>query len=112
MNELGQRIKRARLDAKLSQRELASQVGVSYPHISKIEVGVESASSELLTKIADVVGISADELLFLAKRMPEHVEETVLAKKDLATAFLRKWQVGEISDDEVRALLNSKSNRA
>lgn len=111
MTNLGQRIKQARLDARLSQRGLAELVGVSFPHISKIEAGREPASAELLTRIADATGINPDELLLLADRLPDELREVVLAKADLAPQFLRKWKQGGISDDDVRALLNDTEQR-
>jgi transcriptional regulator with XRE-family HTH domain len=108
VNELGKRIKQARLAVKFSQRELASRVGVTYPHISKIEIGTETASSELLERIAKEVHVDPDELLFLADRMPEDIQETLAIKKELAPQFLRSWRKGLITDSDVRALLESK----
>jgi transcriptional regulator with XRE-family HTH domain len=107
VSDLGQRIRQARLDAGLSQRGLAELVGVSFPHISKVEAGRESASTELLARIGEAVGINPDELVLLADRLPDELRAVVVAKADLAPQFLRKWQQGGISDEAVRALIEN-----
>src|SRR5579863_1393461 len=60
---LGQRLRELRLAAGLSQRELAARVGVSFPHISKIEADRERASTDLLERIAKEVKCDPDELV-------------------------------------------------
>lgn len=107
---LGARIKEVRLAAHLSQRELARRVGVSFPHISKVEADREPASTELLTRIAaevreEGVDCSADELILLADHMPDELRQAVSAKADLAPVFLRRWKEGHISDEAVRKLI-------
>jgi transcriptional regulator with XRE-family HTH domain len=105
---LGARIRELRLAAHLSQRALASRVGVSFPHISKVEAGREPASADLLERIAEAVGANPDELLLLADRLPDELREAVAAKPDLAPRFLRRWREGHISDDEVRRLIGDE----
>lgn len=106
MSDLGRRIRELRLEAGLSQRALAERVGVGFPHLSKIEAGKETASSDLLMRIAEAVGVEPDELILLAGRIPDDVSGVLLEKPDLASLFFRKWRKGEISDDEVRGLLS------
>lgn len=48
LSELGSRIKRARMDQRLSQQELANQVGVSLRTISVIENGGDFRLGNLL----------------------------------------------------------------
>ena len=105
VENLGEVIRKARLDRSLSQRALAKEVGVSFPHISKIEAGREPPSDDLLRRIAEVVGLDADELLLAADRLPGDVSDAVLAKRDLAPEFLRTWSDGTITDEDVAELL-------
>jgi transcriptional regulator with XRE-family HTH domain len=102
---VGAFLKAARLQANLSQRKLAELAGVSFPHISKIEAGHEIPSEDLLLRLADILDVSADELLLAADRLPEDVSQAILAKRRLAPEFLRSWQSGDITDDEVKELL-------
>lgn len=108
METLGGRLRRLRIEAGLSQRQLAQEVGVTFPHISKVEAGKEPASAELLVRIAKAVDADADELLLLADRLPDDLHQVVKQKADLAPRFLRSWKAGKISDGQVEALLRGQ----
>lgn len=58
MKTLAERIKAARQHAKLTQKALASKVGVEQPVISQLETG-KNLQSAHLPKIAHVCGVSA-----------------------------------------------------
>jgi len=86
---VGQLIRQWRNEAKMSQRELAEKVKVTFPHISKIESDKEHASAELLERISQALGKSpeeADKLFAAAGRLPSDVAEKV--KSDPTQAFL------------------------
>jgi transcriptional regulator with XRE-family HTH domain len=102
---VGQRIRELRLAGHLTQRDLAEQVGVSVPHVSKIEAGAETASDDLLVRLAAVLNTDPDGLLLLAERVPEELRQVAQSKQGLAVQFFRKWKSGEISDDDVRRLV-------
>lgn len=104
---LGKQIRELRIAAHLSQRALAARVGVSFPHISKIEADIEQASTELLVRIAKEVGSDADKLLLCAQRVPEELREAVAAKPELALRFLRSWRSGHITDADVQKLIDN-----
>jgi len=59
---IGHNIREKRWDARLNQAELARRVGVSRNAINRIELGYNNPSVETLKKIADVLGVSVDEL--------------------------------------------------
>jgi transcriptional regulator with XRE-family HTH domain len=89
---IGQRIKRERLALKKTQRELAEAVDVGVPHISKVEAGRENPSDDLLRRLAQVFKADADELLLVARRLPETMIEDLAADPAEALAFLRTWR--------------------
>jgi transcriptional regulator with XRE-family HTH domain len=60
--QIGERLRRLRLQAGLSQRDL-SQPGVSYAYISRIEAGTRTPSAKALQALAGKLGVTA---LFLA----------------------------------------------
>lgn len=109
MTKLGDRVRELRVTQGVSQRALAKAVDVGFPHISKIEAGHEPASTELITKIAQELGVDPEELLMLAERLPDDLTQTVLDKRELAPQFLRSWREGSISDAEVRQLIDRGS---
>ena len=54
---IGDRLREARLQAGLSQREL-SEPGVSYAYISRIESGMRTPSVKVLRQLAPKLGVS------------------------------------------------------
>lgn len=88
---IGERVKRERMALGLTQRELADAVGVGVPHISKVEAGRENPSDELLRRLADVFKIDPEELLLVARRIPENLAEDLAESPAAALAFLRTW---------------------
>lgn len=60
---LAKNLKRLRKQKKLSQEKLARLVDISYNTISKIEAGkAKNPTFETLSRLADVFGVSIDEL--------------------------------------------------
>lgn len=60
---VGQRIKTAREKKKLTQEQLAELANLSPMHVSVIERGVKLPKLETLINIANILEVSADELL-------------------------------------------------
>lgn len=96
---IGQRVKRERLEQNMTQRELAERVNVGVPHISKIEAGRENPSDELLARIAEVFGLETEELLLVARRLPDGVVETLAADPAKALEFLRTFNPNKDSPE-------------
>lgn len=92
---VGDKVREWRKEAGLSQRQLAELVGVSFPHISKIESDREPASSDLLQRIAQAVKRDADELFALAGRLPNDVAEIVKSDPNRAFQLLRSMPSAE-----------------
>lgn len=88
---IGQRIKRERLKLGWTQRHLAEAVQVGVPHISKVESGRENPSDELLVKLAKKFKVESDELLLVARRVPDGLIDTLVADPEAALAFLRTF---------------------
>ena len=62
-NPLGKRIADARDRRGLLQKDVAKEAGVSVSFLSEIENGKRTPGSEVLLRIADVLGASLDYLL-------------------------------------------------
>ena len=63
---LGAVIKNGRSQLRITQRDLASQVGVKASHIAYIEGGQRRPSIALLRRISEALGLNPREVLFLA----------------------------------------------
>ena len=62
-NIIGERIKKYRLKADLTQEKLAREADISYTTLTKIESGViKNPSVKVVAKIAKVLKISLDDL--------------------------------------------------
>jgi len=60
---LGKRIKKARLDKELTQKQLAELLNVTDATINRYEKDLRKPDPEMLKAIADVLGVSVDYLL-------------------------------------------------
>lgn len=60
---IGQRIKKAREAAGITQDELAKCIGCSTKHIGALERGIKTPSLDMFVIIANTLGSSADLLL-------------------------------------------------
>ena len=61
--EMGQRIRKQRLNYKLTQEKLAEKVDVAPTYISEIERGNSISSLAVIVKIANVLDLNVDYLL-------------------------------------------------
>lgn len=60
---LGHRLKKAREENRLLQKDVASKIGISHNTISQYENDVRKPDPDTLAKFADLFGVSADWLL-------------------------------------------------
>ncbi|MHB9949523.1 XRE family transcriptional regulator [Clostridium botulinum] len=62
MSNLGERLKKLRNEAKLSQKDLAKKLGLSSSTVGMIESGKREGNKETIHKIANFFGVSIDYL--------------------------------------------------
>lgn len=86
---LGSRIKSLRAERMVGVRELGRMVGVSAMHISNIENGKSSASTEIIQKIAMRLEANADELLALADQIAPDVVDVINSNCEAVPSLLR-----------------------
>ena len=78
---IGQRIKAARIKAGLQQAEVAFRAGLTNSHMSHIETGQTKLSLPTLVKIANVLSVSVDELLYDNLDQVKHVYDKKIAEE-------------------------------
>ncbi|MFC2067356.1 helix-turn-helix domain-containing protein [Chloroflexota bacterium] len=72
----GARLKELRIRAHLSQRKLASKVGVDFTYISRLENGLSRPPSEkVLLQLSEILHVNKDELITLAGRIPSGIAQ-------------------------------------
>lgn len=100
----GTLIREARISLKLTQRDLASMVGVKASHIAYIESEQRNPSLALLRRLADTLGLNRRELLFMihpdARQLTEEREQQGNSKKpdgwrqfSTNQAILRRYRI-------------------
>jgi HTH-type transcriptional regulator, competence development regulator len=84
MTSVGQRIREIRKNHNLTQRQLADRVGINFTYLSRIENDrlddEQTPREETLQKIARALNADADELLLLARRIPDAYRNRILAR--------------------------------
>ena len=90
METFADAVKTLRKKKRITQRDLAETIGVDFTYISKIENNrlVHSPSEDIIRKMAVVLGADADELIVLAKKVPQKLQETIVSD-DFVVNFLR-----------------------
>lgn len=85
MVEFGQRLKQLRTQKNLTQKQLASLIGVQHSIISFYEVGDRTPSPEVIIKLAAVLHVSTDYLMGVEKS--EYIDITGLSEHDKALVY-------------------------
>lgn len=98
--KFGQVIRDRRRHRELTQRQVASSVGTSTPYVGHLESGNRHPSSEIVTRLADVLGFDRRELFFLAN--PQAKEILHPAEPPKATSAWEEFR----RDDQLRRIHN------
>lgn len=61
--EIGRRLKNARLNASLTQKEVADRLGITYQAISNYERGINRVDTDTLTMLCQIYGIRISDLI-------------------------------------------------
>lgn len=91
-NTIGERIKHHRKELGLTQEQLAERIGVSAQAVSKWENNLSCPDISILPDLADMFGITTDELL--GKQEAVHVAEPI--KEPKKNHFEWQWKWGNI----------------
>ncbi|MGB8455602.1 MAG: helix-turn-helix transcriptional regulator [Anaerocolumna sp.] len=75
----GKRIKKLRIDRKLSQEDVSADLGISIDGYRKIERGANGAKVDTLVCIADYFGVSLD--FIIAGKLPKFEMDVMLKGK-------------------------------
>lgn len=92
-DSLGHRIQQCRKQCGMSQLELAQKIGTIQPVVSTYETDRSAPPPETLAKIAKALGTSSDQLLGLARTVPQKpLDKRILRRLDQISALSRRDQ--------------------
>ena len=100
-----------RLEANLSQRELARRADLNFSYLSKIEAGlVAPPSADKIRALVAALGREASDAEYLLdlvnqSRIPNDVVKAALIRNPGVGALLRRIQNRRLTDDQLAALL-------
>lgn len=87
----GDRIRELRKQKEWRLRDLAERVGVGVTHLSRVEnehlnYG-DYPSDALIHRLADALEADEEELLIMAKRIPDRIKQRVLQRPEVFSAL-------------------------
>lgn len=95
---------RLKTDPKFTLRQFATAVGISATFLSKVERGeFDPPSAENIIKMAERLGVDADELLALANRFDPDLGDIIKERPKSVPDLLRS--VRGMSDAEIQRLI-------
>jgi transcriptional regulator with XRE-family HTH domain len=112
MMAIAERIAELRKNARLTQSQLAEQIGVSQPVISAIERGELRVHGELIIELAKLFKVTADDILGLK---PPKKNPNDKMSPEMKRLWIKFQQIAEWPEKDQRAvirLINSVSKSA
>ncbi len=113
MTTIGQRIREIRKSRNLTQRELADRVGINFTYLSRVENDrlddEQTPREETLQRIAKALNSDPDELLLLARRIPDAYRDRILSRPGV---FRKLLNLSDTALEELVEQLESKSVRS
>lgn len=88
----GQRIRLARKQAGMTQKELAAKLGISYVGVSQWERDVRNPKMETLQRIASAIGVRTDVLLG-QDTFKEAIQSGIVSPADIANEMVMPVQL-------------------
>jgi transcriptional regulator with XRE-family HTH domain len=107
-NHIGKQIKMLRLSRKISQKELAKQMGITYQQVQKYENGLNKISVSRLWQVCNIFEISPNYLFEnILSEAPRATKSAPLIPNSLATSQDMKLMLAfkKIDDSSKRALM-------
>jgi len=102
----GQALKQIRREKRVSQRELASKVGVDFSYISKIENDrLPPPSADTIIRMCQILNVPSEILLAQSGKVSTGIKE-VISTSEGAIRFLNEVQEMKLSDDDWLKLTN------
>jgi site-specific DNA-methyltransferase (adenine-specific) len=90
LSGIGARIRELRNSIDIGLKPLARQVGITHSHLSRVERGEVQPSAELLDRLADALGVSAEEFRLQAGIVPEDIAQVFLKHPREAALVVRE----------------------
>ena len=103
-NSFGDNLKKFRVEKNFSQQELADAIGMHSTHLSRYERNLTAPSIDVVKKIADVLGMSIDTLIYgqQAERAKGSINDS-----ELLTMFAKVQTLATKQQDTIKDFLSA-----
>jgi transcriptional regulator with XRE-family HTH domain len=94
----GRYLRRKRKEKGKSQRTLASETGINFSYLSKVEndvPGFASLSEPTLERLADALDVDPDEMITRAGKIPTDVKRMLVDDFSLVKEIRRRYRSGD-----------------
>ncbi len=99
------------MDPAFSLRRFAQSVGISATFLSKVETGeFAPPAPDKIKKMAELLGLDADELLAQAGRIDPDLEKIIRGQPREVAAFLRTVRDKTLSGEKIDCITNQLRN--
>lgn len=98
--EIGEKLKRIRLEKGFSVREVGEQIGIHFTYVSKIEKGQKS-SLEVLEKLCDFYGVPISSLFGKEQEVSDELKELGVNW----ITFAKDMDKENLTPEEIRKLI-------
>lgn len=107
MPSFGALLRGRRRNAGISQRDLASRVGLDFSYISKLENDrIAAPAAETIVAIANALKITSEDLLAAAGKLPAGIQASV-GSSPAAQSFLQNASQMGLSEEEWKELTST-----
>ena len=112
--DFGRKIKELREGLKMTQTELAKEIGISRTNLAQYESGVRKVPLNIILTFSNYFNVSVDELIGVHIKSDnegeEHLERVVISKNPTLVKTYERWnrEVGvvDFTADEMNELIN------
>ncbi len=104
MASFGDNLKSIRIEKNISQNELAEMINMHATHISRYERNLTSPSVDVMKKIAEALGVTADQLIYgnAQQKAKDKIQDS-----ELLTMFTKIQTLHKDDVHCVKSLLNA-----
>ena len=107
--EIGSKIKQLRYKCGLTQEQLASRLGISAQSVSKWENAVAMPDITLLPMLAEVFGVSIDELFDLTvEQKLKRIENRMYAEEEFSEPLFKEYEeflTAQLAENKDRTMI-------
>lgn len=106
--DIGEKLKKIRIEKGLSLRELGRRINISYSYLSRIENGKQKPHLDLLESLSKTMNVHiSDFFIDESKSTFNETEKDVLSRKDVTKEFLKdNYELEEdVTDEQLEEMI-------